>query len=66
MKMYVDGVADSSAFNSYATNGGPCNAIGSNWFSKFNGRIASCHFYDESLTDAQIQQNYNANVKKFT
>jgi len=66
MKMYVDGVADSSVFNSYTTNGGPCNGIGSSWFNKFNGRISSCHFYDESLTDVQIQQNYNANVKKFT
>ena len=58
MKMYVDGVADSSEFNSYATNGGPCNAIGSNWFSKFNGRIANTKFYTKSLTDAEILQNY--------
>ena len=58
MKMYVNGVADSSEFNSYATNGGPCNAIGSNWFSKFNGRIASTKFYTKSLTDAEILDNY--------
>jgi len=65
MKMYVDGVADSSIFNSYTTNGGPCNAIGSNWFSKFNGRISNCQFYNESLTDTQIEQNYNTIKSRF-
>ena len=65
MKMFVNGVVDSSAFNSYVTNGGPCNAIGSSWFNKFNGRIASVQFYDESLTDAQVAQNYYANVNQY-
>lgn len=65
MKMYVDGVADSSVFNSYATNGGPCNAIGSNWFSKFNGKIANCYFYNKALTDSQIKRNFNAYKNRF-
>ena len=65
MKMYVDGVADSSVFNSYVTNGGPCNAIGSNWFSKFNGKITNCYFYNKALTDSQIKQNFNASKKRF-
>jgi hypothetical protein len=28
MKMYVNGIADSSAFYSYSSYGGPCNALG--------------------------------------
>ena len=59
MKMYVNGVADSSVFNSYTVNGGPCNAIGRNWGStEYDGRIANIQFYTESLTDAEVIQNY--------
>ena len=65
MKMFVDGVADSLIFNSYTINGGPCNGIGSSWFNKFNGRIASVYFYDKSLTDDEVQQNYIAHKARF-
>tara|TARA_R110002020_G_scaffold324625_1_gene540295 strand:- start:101 stop:1810 length:1710 start_codon:yes stop_codon:yes gene_type:complete len=65
MKMYVDGVADSDVFNSYTTNGGPCNGIGSSWFNKFNGRIASVYFYDKSLTDDEVQQNFSTLKGRF-
>lgn len=59
MKMYLNGVADSEVFNSYTTNGGPCDAIGRNWGSdEYNGRIANIQFYTESLTDAEVLQNY--------
>ena len=59
MKMYVNGIADSSVFNSYTTNGGPCDAIGRNWGStEYDGKIANIQFYSKSLTDAEISQNY--------
>ena len=59
MKMYVNGIADSSVFNSYTVNGGPCNAIGRNWGStEYDGLIANIQFYTESLTDEEISQNY--------
>jgi hypothetical protein len=59
MKMYVNGIADSSVFNSYTVNGGPCDAIGRNWGStEYDGLIANIQFYTESLTDEEISQNY--------
>ncbi len=59
MKMFVNGVADSSEFNSYVTNGGPCNAIGKNWGStEYDGKIANIQFYSKSLSDAEILQQY--------
>lgn len=61
MKMYVNGVADSSTFNSYVTNGGPCNVIGRRWGSdEYNGKMASVHIYTTSLSDNQVAQNFNA------
>ena len=61
MKMYVDGEADSAVFNSYTTNGGPCNAIARRWSSdEYNGKIASVHIYTTSLSDDQVAQNFNA------
>ena len=65
MKMFVNGLSDSSVFNSYATNGGPCNAIGRNWFSYFNGRIGLVQFYNVSLTDSQVFENFNAHRSRF-
>lgn len=67
MKMYVNGVADSDTFNSYTTNGGPCNAIGRNWTSAFyNGKISQVSINTKSLSDAEILQNYNATKSRFT
>lgn len=66
MQMFVNGVADSSVFNSYTTNGGPCNVIGANWFpSSFNGRIDITQIYNKSLTSAEIQQNYRQYKTRF-
>ena len=59
MKMYVNGIADSSVFNSYTVNGGPCDAIGRNWGStEYDGKIANIQFYSKPLTDEEISQNY--------
>jgi len=66
MKMYVNGVADSSVFNSYTTNGGPCNAIGRNWGStEYDGKVASVYINTKSLTDAEVLQNFNAMRGRF-
>jgi|14BtaG_2_1085337.scaffolds.fasta_scaffold00495_7 hypothetical protein len=66
MKMYVNGVADSDTFNSYTTNGGPCNAIGRNWTSSFyNGKIPQVSINTKSLSDAEVRQNFNATKSRF-
>jgi hypothetical protein len=66
MKMYVDGVADSDVFNSYTTNGGPCNAIARRWSSdEYNGQIASVHIYNKALSDDEIKHNYKAVKGRF-
>jgi hypothetical protein len=65
MKMFVNGNVDSSVFNSYTTNGGPCDAIGRNWFSYFDGRIGLVQFYNKSLTDVEVTQNFNAQKRRF-
>ena len=66
MKMYVDGEADSAVFNSYTTNGGPCNAIARRWSTdEYNGKIASVHLYNIALSDNQITQNLNAVKGRF-
>ena len=50
MQMFVNGIADSSVFNSYTTNGGPCNAIGANWYpSSFNGKIDVVQIYNKCI-----------------
>lgn len=65
MQMFVNGKSDSSIFNSYTTNGGPCDAIGRNWFSYFNGRIGTIQFYNKSLSLTEIGQNFNAQRNRF-
>ena len=65
MKMYVNGVKDSIWFNSYTTNGGPCNAIGRNWFSFFNGRLPLIKHYTNSLTNKEIEDKFNAIKGRF-
>jgi hypothetical protein len=65
MQMFVNGISDSSTFNSYTTNGGPCNAIGRNWFSNFSGEIGNVQFYNKSLTLSEVAQNYNAQKSRF-
>ena len=66
MKMYVNGVADSSVFNSYTTNGGPCNVIGKRWGgTPFNGKISGVSINTKSLSDAEVRQNYNATKGRF-
>lgn len=65
MKMYVNGVEDSDWFNSYTTNGGPCNAIGRNWTSFFNGRLPLMKHYTNSLTNKEIEDKFNAVKGRF-
>jgi len=64
MKMYVNGGADSSLFNSLTSNGGPVNAVGGTQGTPggtFNGNIASVQWnIGTAFTDAQVLQNYNA------
>ena len=70
MLMYVNGGVDSSVFNSYtagtagSAGNGTCNVICKN-SSNPNTSIASVQFYDKSLTAAEIQQNYKANVNLY-
>ena len=66
MKMYLNGIADSSVFNSYTTNGGPCNVIGKRWSgTSFNGKISQVSINTSSLTDAEVLQNFNATKSRF-
>jgi len=66
MKMYVNGIADSSVFNSYTTNGGPCNVIGKRWGgTPFNGKISGVSINTTSLSDAEVLQNFNATKGRF-
>jgi len=60
MKMFVNGVADSSEFGSvFTTNGGPVDAIGRQTGSYFNGKIADVKFYDVALSDANVKELYD-------
>ena len=66
MTMYVNGVADSSAFASNDTNSGPVNSIGRNWYATFPGSIGSLITYTgKRLTVSEIQQNFNAQRNRF-
>jgi hypothetical protein len=68
MKIYVNGVADSSVFNSYTTNGGPVDSIGYSIFSLgyFNGSIGSVQWNGgTAFNDSQILQQYNATKYRF-
>jgi len=71
MKMYVNGVADSSTFNSYTTNGGPSNDIGHSAYlpngpTYFDGSIANLQInIGTAFTDEQVSQNYNAELSRF-
>ena len=65
MQMFVNGTSDSSIFNSYTVNGGPCDAIGRNWFSYFNGRIGNVLVCNKALTASEVLQNYNATKGRF-
>ena len=65
MKMFVNGSGDSSIFNSYTTNGGPCNAIGNRYGTYYNGRVANFQYYNVALTDDQILKNYNQLKARF-
>jgi hypothetical protein len=71
MKMYVNGVADSSIFNSYTTNGGPFNDIGHsvylpNGSTYFDGEIANVQVNTgTAFTDAQVVAQYNAEYPRF-
>jgi hypothetical protein len=65
MQMFLNGSSDSGVFNSYTTNGGPCNAIGRNWFTHFNGEISNLRIYNRSISSSEVLQNYNATKVRF-
>ena len=66
MKMYVNGVVDSSTFNSYVTNGGPVNAIGAAYNGIYSGNIASVQWnIGTAFSDQQVIQQYEATKDKF-
>tara|TARA_B110000503_G_scaffold129393_1_gene201580 strand:+ start:108 stop:3785 length:3678 start_codon:yes stop_codon:yes gene_type:complete len=71
MKMYVNGVADSSTFNSYTTNGGPLDDIGHSVYLPsgqqwFNGNIANVQLNTgTAFTDDEVSQQYNAEYPRF-
>ena len=66
MQMYVNGRLDSSLFNSYTTNGGPCNVIGKRWGgTPFNGKIGNVYIQTKSLSDEEVAQNFNAQKSRF-
>jgi hypothetical protein len=64
MKMYVNGIADSSVFSSYTTNGGPVDAVGGTQGTPggtFNGNISLVYWnIGKAFTDDEVLQNYNA------
>ena len=67
MDMYVDGSFDKNVAISTSGNNNPIDSIGKSWTARFDGDIASVYFYQgRSLTSVEVQQNYNANVKKYT
>jgi hypothetical protein len=67
MDMYVDGVFDRNVGNSTSGNNNPIDTIGNSWSSRFDGDIASVYFYQgKSLSAAEVQQNYQAKIKKYT
>lgn len=66
MQMYVNGRLDSSLFNSYTTNGGPCNVIGKRYSgTSFDGKIGNVFVYTKALSDSEVLQNYNAHKTRF-
>ena len=65
--MYVDGVFDRNVGNSTSGNNNPIDTIGNSWSSRFDGDIASVYFYQgKSLSAAEVNQNYQAKIKKYT
>ncbi len=56
--MYLNGVVDSPPHNTDAAWSHPINSIGRNWFSSFNGKIASLSYYDVAHTPQQIAENF--------
>ena len=67
MDMYVDGVFDRNVGNSTSGNNNPIDTIGNSWSSRFDGDIASVYFYQgKSLSAAEVNQNYQAKIKKYT
>lgn len=66
MIMYLNGVADSSEFNSQTSNGGPINVWGSNWSGTFVGDMACMNFYSGTTLSAdEILKMYNAQKSRF-
>ena len=66
MQMYVNGISDSGVFNSYTTNGGPCNIIAGYYGStRFDGKIGNVLVYNKALTPSEVLQNFNAQRNRF-
>ena len=58
--MYVNGAADSSAQSTSSANSHPINAIGRNWATYYNGKVASVTYYNTNHSAAQVATNFNA------
>lgn len=66
MDMYVNGVSDITTFNSYTSNGGPCNSIGRDWGSSFTGDIAVVYlFLSKAYTSTETLDVFNATRYRF-
>lgn len=59
MEMFVNGNLDSPRFNSFTTNGGPCNVIGKRYSgTTYDGKISNVTIYNKSLSSEELKQNY--------
>jgi hypothetical protein len=63
--MFVNGISDSGVFNSYTTNGGPCNVIGRFTTNHFNGKISVVQIYNRVLSSNEILLNFNSYKGRF-
>jgi hypothetical protein len=67
--LYIDGVlisTDSAGMQTVSGNTGTITVGSFGTSSWTNGKIACVKLYTRALTAVEVQQNYNANVKKFT
>jgi hypothetical protein len=65
--LYINGILDSStpATGSMVFAAPSISVIGTSFGSYFTGKISSFRIYNRSLTNTEIQQNYNATKSKF-
>lgn len=64
-KMYVNGELKSTLNSSGGINNNRMFVIGYNWDGMSNASISQTLLYNKTLTQEEIQQNYNATKKRF-